>query len=86
MDRRRFLLASSASALALGAPAAASAAVATAPAAARPRPTSQQLAWQREELALFVHYTVNTYTDREWGEGDESPRLFAPTNLDARQW
>jgi alpha-L-fucosidase len=86
MDRRRFLLASSASALALGAPAAASAAVAIAPAAARPQPTPQQLAWQREELALFVHYTVNTYTDREWGEGDESPRLFVPTDLDARQW
>jgi len=85
MDRRRFLLATSASALALGAPVAASAA-ATAPAVARPRPTPQQLAWQREELALFVHYTVNTYTDREWGEGDESPRAFAPTDLDARQW
>lgn len=88
MDRRRFLLAGPACALALGAPAAASAPAdaAATPAAARPRPTPQQLAWQREELALFVHYTVNTYTDREWGEGDEDPRAFAPTDLDARQW
>jgi len=87
MDRRRFLLASSASALAASAlPASALAAAPAAVAAARPRPTPQQLAWQREELALFVHYTVNTYTDREWGEGDESPRVFAPTDLDARQW
>lgn len=92
MDRRRFLIAGSASALAVGAPAAAHAAAcatataADASAAPRPRPTSQQLAWQREELALFVHYTVNTYTDREWGEGDEDPRVFAPTELDPRQW
>lgn len=85
MDRRRFLLASSASALCAAAPAAGAAAT-PAPSAPRPRPTPQQLAWQREELALFVHYTVNTYTDREWGEGDEDPRVFAPTDLDARQW
>lgn len=52
----------------------------------RPRPTSQQLAWQRDELAVFVHFGVNTFTDREWGDGTESPLIFNPTRLDARQW
>lgn len=52
----------------------------------RPRPTAQQLAWQRDELALFVHFGVNTFTDREWGDGSESPTLFNPARLDARQW
>ena len=52
----------------------------------RPRPTPSQLAWQREELALFVHFTVNTFTDKEWGDGTESPRIFDPAGLDARQW
>jgi len=52
----------------------------------RPRPTPSQLAWQREELALFVHFTVNTFTDKEWGDGSESPRIFDPARLDARQW
>lgn len=51
-----------------------------------PRPTSQQLLWQRDELAIFVHFGVNTYTDREWGLGNEDPQIFNPTNLDARQW
>ncbi|HYT70774.1 MAG TPA: alpha-L-fucosidase [Gemmatimonadales bacterium] len=51
-----------------------------------PRPTPQQLAWQRAELALFVHFTVNTFTDREWGDGTEHPRIFHPARLDARQW
>lgn len=53
---------------------------------ARPRPTRAQLAWQRDEIALFVHFGVNTFTDREWGDGSESPSLFNPTQLDARQW
>jgi alpha-L-fucosidase len=53
---------------------------------ARPTPTPQQLAWQRMELAIFVHFGVNTFTDREWGDGKEDPRIFAPTRLDARQW
>ena len=53
---------------------------------ARPRPTAAQLAWQRDELALFLHFGVNTFTDREWGDGREDPAIFAPAALDARAW
>lgn len=53
---------------------------------ARPLPTPAQLTWQRDELALFIHFGVNTFTDREWGDGQEDPRIFAPARLDARQW
>jgi len=35
---------------------------------------------------MFVHFTVNTFTDKEWGDGTESPRIFDPSKLDARQW
>src|SRR5512139_1087528 len=52
----------------------------------RPVPSPAQLQWQRDELALFLHFGVNTFTDREWGDGRESPTIFAPTALDARQW
>jgi alpha-L-fucosidase len=51
-----------------------------------PLPSAAQLAWQREELALFLHFGVNTFTDREWGDGRESPTIFDPARLDARQW
>jgi alpha-L-fucosidase len=44
------------------------------------------LEWQRAELALFLHFGVNTFTDREWGSGAEDPSLFDPAQLDARQW
>ncbi len=53
---------------------------------ARPRPTAAQLQWQRDELAMFLHFGVNTFTDREWGDGTESPTIFDPSALDARQW
>lgn len=52
----------------------------------RPRPTPAQLAWQRDELALFVHFGINSFTDREWGDGTESPTLFNPERFDAMQW
>ncbi len=53
---------------------------------ALPRPTPSQLIWQRDELALFLHFGVNTFTDREWGDGREDPSIFKPAGLDARQW
>jgi len=50
------------------------------------KPTPQQLAWQESELTMFLHFGINTFTDREWGDGKEDPKLFNPIELDARQW
>jgi len=49
-------------------------------------PSPRQADWQARELTAFAHFGMNTFTDREWGEGTEDPRLFDPTALDARQW
>ncbi|MCR4853501.1 MAG: alpha-L-fucosidase [Prevotella sp.] len=51
-----------------------------------PVPTENQLRWQDMEMYAFIHYSLNTYTDQEWGFGNEDPKLFCPDSLDCRQW
>lgn len=54
--------------------------------AARLIPTPQQLSWQQMELTAFLHFGINTFTGREWGDGKEDPALFNPSELNAEQW
>lgn len=51
-----------------------------------PVPTQKQIDWQEMEFYAFVHFSLNTFTNKEWGYGDESPELFNPSQLDVRQW
>ncbi len=49
-------------------------------------PAQRQLDWFDMGMYLFVHFTVNTYTNLEWGLGNEDPAIFNPTELDCDQW
>ena len=56
------------------------------PAGVGPVPTPQQIAWNQMEYYAFIHFNMNTFTGKEWGDGTEDPALFAPSALDCRQW
>lgn len=51
-----------------------------------PRPSPRQLAWQQTDFYGFLHFGMNTMTDREWGQGHEDPALFNPDDLDVDCW
>ena len=51
-----------------------------------PLPSKAQMQYHREELAAFIHFGMNTYYDREWGDGQEDPYDFYPEHLDTDQW
>lgn len=55
------------------------------PAPYGPVPSERQLKWQQMEFIGFLHFGVNTFADQEWGNGDEAPNIFNPTNFDAGQ-
>jgi len=56
------------------------------PSACGPTPNDNQIKLQDMEMYAFLHYSLNTYTDQEWGYGNEDPSIFNPSSLDVRQW
>lgn len=49
-------------------------------------PNRRQLIIQEMKYYAFVHYGINTFTNREWGNGKESEKLFNPKKQNTDQW
>lgn len=50
------------------------------------KPSPQQVEWQDLEFGVIIHFSTNTFLDREWGDGTADPKVFNPTQLDTDQW
>jgi alpha-L-fucosidase len=50
------------------------------------KPSPQQVEWQDLEFGVIIHFSTNTFLDREWGDGTADPSLFNPTQFDPDQW
>ncbi|MCL2254362.1 MAG: alpha-L-fucosidase [Lachnospiraceae bacterium] len=50
------------------------------------KPTNRQVEWQKLGFTAFLHFGINTFTNHEWGTGDENPELFRPHKLNTDQW
>src|ERR1022692_3287901 len=77
ITRRGFLAA-------LPVPAAFAAGAVSPPASFGAVPADRQLRWHELETTAFLHFGVNTFTGREWGNGDEAPNLFQPRSGERR--
>jgi alpha-L-fucosidase len=49
-------------------------------------PSKRQMEWHKMDYYAFVHFNINTFSDVEWGKGNEDPSIFNPSQLDCRQW
>lgn len=49
-------------------------------------PAPYQVAWQDLEFGVIIHFSTNTFLNREWGDGTASPSVFNPTQFDPDQW
>lgn len=54
--------------------------------AAEKKPSQRQLLWQKMEFYAFVHFGLNTFTDKEWGDGTDDPKLFNPESCNPYEW
>jgi len=50
------------------------------------RPEERQIVWQELGFTAFLHFGINTFTNREWGTGQETPSMYNPSRLDTDQW